>query len=203
MNFKKLISVSLCLGLALSLAACGKEEEKQEIAVPIYEVKTVKYRTAKAEIGEISERYVQTGSYGYPYEETVTFGISGQIDKLYITEDQGVSKGDLLCTLFSEELDEQLEEKEVYLNQAKNTYAKLYNEGAGYNELQLAYLDLQIEQLEYDHLLEQKDKFNVYAPCDGYFTSGGVRGGQFTRFSWVSAGQVFGKTRDNSVRTRI
>ena len=193
---KKLICVSLCLALGLSLAACGKKEETQEISVPIYEAQTVKYRTTKAEIGDISERYVQKGSYGYPYEETVTFGMSGQIDQLVVTQDQGVSKGDLLCTLFSDELDEQIEEKQVYLDQAKNTYAKLYNEGVSYNELQMAYLDLQIQQLEYDHLLEQKDKYNVYAPCDGYFTSGGIRGGQFNRFSWVNAGQTFGKTSD-------
>ena len=195
---KKLICVSLCLALGLSLAACGKKEETQEISVPIYEAKAVKYRTAKAEIGDISERYVQKGSYGYPYEETITFGMSGQIDQLVVTQDQGVSKGDLLCTLFSDELDEQIETKQVYLDQAKNTYAKLYNEGVSYNELQMAYLDLQIQQLEYDHLLEQKDKYNVYAPCDGYFTSGGIRGGQFNRFAWVNAGQTFGKTSDNS-----
>ena len=62
----------------------------------------------------------------------------------------------------------------------------------------MALIDMQIQQLEYDHLLEQKDKYNVYAPCDGFFTSYGARSGQFNRFSWVNAGQTFGKASDTS-----
>lgn len=195
---KKLLLMALCLASVLMLGSCGKQEEQKEIAIPIYEAETVKYKTATAELGEISERYVQTGSYGYPYEETITFGMSGQIDQIYVTEDQGVSKGDLLCTLFSDDLDQQIEEKAVYLNQAQRTLSTLYNDGAGWEEIQMAQYDLDIQQMEYDHLLEQKDKYNVYAPCDGFFSSWGIRSGQFGRFAWVYSGQVFGTASDTS-----
>ena len=48
---KSLILCLCCVGVLL--AGCGKQEETQEISVPIYEAKTVSYRTEKAEIGDI------------------------------------------------------------------------------------------------------------------------------------------------------
>ncbi len=166
--------------------------------MPIYEAKKVSYKTAKAEIKEISERYTKEGSYGYPYSEKVRFSASGQIDQIYVESEQQVEKGDLLCTLFTDELDERIEEKQVYLEQAQKTLNTLVSEGGDANEIEQAKVDLEIQQLEFDHLNDEKDKYNVYAPCSGYFKMSRQFGGGLTRFSWVNEGTVLGTAQDNS-----
>ena len=163
---KKPFIIALAGALCLSLASCGSKNEEKDLSLPIYEAQTVSFKTAKAEITEISERYFVDGSYGYPYSESVKFNASGQIDEVYVSSVQSIKKGDLLCTLFSDDLDKQIEDKEVYLNQAKKTLNTLWANGGSYYEIQQAQVEVDIQQLEYDHLLKEKDKYNVYAPCD-------------------------------------
>ena len=195
---KILICALSAFAVMLGASGCGSTEDKQEIAVPIYEAKPVSYKTALAEVREISERYVKEGSYGYPYSERVKFSVSGQIDQVYVESEQSIKKGDLLCTLFSDDLDQRLEEKEVYLEQAKKTLNTLTAEGGDANEIEQAKVDLEIQQLEYDHMKKEKDKYNVYAPCDGYFRLSRQFGSGLTRFSWVNAGTTLGTAQDNS-----
>ena len=193
-----LISVCAVCCVSAALAGCGKKADTKEIAVPIYEAKQVSYKTAKAEIKEISERYTKEGKYSYPYSEKIKFSASGQIDQIYVQSEQAIKKGDLLVTLFSDELDQKLEEKEVYLEQAKKTLNTLISEGGDATEIEQAQVDLEIQQLEYDHMAKEKDKYNVYAPCDGYFQLSRNFGGGLTRFSWVNAGTTLGTAQDES-----
>lgn len=195
---KKVLSVIMCIAMAAAAAGCSDDKDTEQIAVPIYEAKSVSYRTAKAEVSEISERYVAEGNYSYPYSESVKFSASGQVDQVYVASEQSVKKGDLLCTLFSDSLDEQIEEKEVYLNQAQKTLNTLIANGGNYNEIEQARVELEIQQLEYDHLLEQKEKYNVYAPCDGHFKMDRRFGGALTRFTWVNNGTTLGYATDES-----
>ncbi len=194
---KKLLLFACCASV-LICAGCGAENDVQEIAVPIYEAKQVSYKTAKAEIKEISERYTKEGKYGYPYTEKVKFNASGQIDQVYVESEMAIQEGDLLCTLFSDDLDLRIEEKEVYLEQAKKTLNTLTTEGGDPNEIEQAKVDLEIQQLEYDHLLSEKDKYNVYAPCSGYFQLSRQFGMGLTRYSWVNSGTVLGTAQDNT-----
>ena len=198
-KIKKILicALSAC-AVMLGTAGCGDADNKQEIAVPIYEARQVSFKTASAEVTEINERYVMEGKYGYPYSERVKFAASGQIDQVYVESEQAIKKGDLLCTLFSDDLDQRIEEKEVYLEQAKKTLNTLTAEGGDANEIEQAKVDLEIQQLEYDHLLKDKDKYNVYAPCDGYFRLSRQFGNGLTRFSWVNSGTVLGTAQDNS-----
>lgn len=197
-TISKKIFIFLASGAMLAATGCGGSESKQEIAVPIYEARQVSYKTAFAEIKEISERYVKEGNYGFPYSEKVKFAVSGQIDQVNVDSEQQIKKGDLLCTLFHDDLDQRLEEKEVYLEQAKKTLNTLTAEGGNANEIEQAKVDLEIQQLEYDHMKLEKDKYNVYAPCDGYFRLSRQFGGGLNRFSWVNAGTTLGTAQDNS-----
>ena len=183
-RFIALISAAaMCFGLC----ACGKSEKKDEIAVPILETKDITYKTVKAEIGDISQEYHQEGVYDYPYSETVTFKASGQIKSI-----------DVLCTLYSDDVDEQIEEEEIRLNQAKQTVATLQANGADYSEIQLSQYDLQIEQLKYDSLVASLEDYKVYAPCDGQFDLADRQGQELTAFMPVNKGEVLGYTSDKS-----
>ena len=174
-RFIALISAAaMCFGLC----ACGKSEKKDEIAVPILETKDI--------------------TYNYPYSETVTFKASGQIKSIDVESPCDVKKGDLLCTLYSDDVDEQIEEEEIRLNQAKQTVATLQANGADYSEIQLSQYDLQIEQLKYDSLVASLEDYKVYAPCDGQFDLADRQGQELTAFMPVNKGEVLGYTSDKS-----
>ena len=176
-RFIALISAAaMCFGLC----ACGKSEKKDEIAVPILETKDITYKTVKAEIGDISQEYHQEGVYDYPYSETVTFKASGQIKSIDVESPCDVKKGDLLCTLYSDDVDEQIEEEEIRLNQAKQTVATLQANGADYS------------------LVASLEDYKVYAPCDGQFDLADRQGQELTAFMPVNKGEVLGYTSDKS-----
>ena len=195
---KKLMSFALAGLMALSLAACGSSEENKQITVPIYEAKAVSFKTVKAEVKEISQRYFIEGKYASPYKEKVKFEVSGQIDEVFVAGTQSLKKGDLLCTIFSDDLDKRIEDKEVYLKQAKKTLNTLWANGGSYYEVQQAQVEVDIQQLEYDHLVAEKEKYKVYAPCDGDFTLNRQFGGSLKRYIWVNQGTILGTVSDNS-----
>ena len=158
---------------AVFAAGCAQEIKPQssEIEVPILEAKEIKYNTEAAVIGDITERYYVNGNFGYPYYERVSFKKSGTIKELNIEENATVKKGDVLCVLESVELDDELKEKKLYLDQAKKTLNTLLNDpgDATSNELELAKLDVDFLQLEYDHMEKSAEDYKVVAPCDGIF----------------------------------
>lgn len=194
----KILAVITSAAMCMAVSSCGKTEKKDEIAVPILETKSMTYKTVKAEVGDISQEYHQEGVYGYPYSETVTFKASGQIKSIEVESPADVKKGDLLCTLYSDDLQEQIDEEEIRLEQAKSTVATLQSNDADYSEIQLAQYDLQIEQLKYDKLVGSLDDYNVYAPCDGEFTFADRHGRELNLYTPVNKGEVLGYTSDKS-----
>lgn len=194
----KRIAIALSAVMALSLCSCGKEKKNDEIAVPILETKDITYKTCKAEVGDISEEYHQEGSYAYPYGETVTFRAGGRIKSIEVESPCDVKKGELLCTLYSDDVEEQIEEEEIRLNQAEATVAALQSNGADYSEIQLAQYDLEIEQLKYDRLNESLENYKVYAPCDGEFVTADRHGEPLNVNTPVNKGEILGYASDKS-----
>ncbi len=190
---KKLL-LTIIVAAALSLSACGKTSVGNEIEVPILETKEQTFNTVKAEISDISRKYYLEGSYGYPYYEMVSFKQSGQIESINVESEDEVEKGQLLFTLNTDAVQEQIEEKEIYLEQAKKTLSTLQSKNGNAAEIEMAKIDLDIQQLEYDHLVDSLDDYNVYAPCSGRFS--------MTRdlnvYNYVNAGEVIGMAVDNS-----
>lgn len=201
---KKLLLTAVLLTLSVSLCSCGKSDGGNEIAVPILETKKTEYRTATAEIKDISQKYYQSGSYSYPYYEFVSFKASGQIESIDVESGDDVKKGDLLCTLNSDSVKDQLDEKKIYLDQAKKTLDTLQKNKGSAREIQMAQIELDIQQLEYDHLKDSLEDYKVYAPCDGIFniaeqqTGDKHKGAELNVYAWVNKGQVFGYSMDKS-----
>ncbi len=185
--------------LTFGLCSCGKSDSKDEIAVPILETKEISYKTCTAEIADISQKYYQKGTYDYPYSEAVVFKVNGQIKSIEVESPCDVKEGDLLCTLYPDEVEEQIEQEEIRLNQAQSTVDTLYANGADSNEIKMAQYDLDIEQLKYDHLVASLDDYNVYAPCDGEFMITARNWGETIDVNaQVSKGSELGYTSDKS-----
>lgn len=185
--------------LTLGLCSCGKADSKDEIAVPILETKEISYKTCTAEIADISQQYYQKGTYAYPYSEAVVFKASGQIKSIEVESPCDVKKGDLLCTLYPDELQEQIEQEKIRLDQAQNTVDTLYTNGGDSVEIQMAQYDLELEQMKYDHLVASLDDYNVYAPCDGEFMMTAQNWGEPIGVNaQVNKGAALGFTSDKS-----
>ncbi len=204
---KRLSLLIVAVLSATMLASCSDSSSEGEIAVPILETEQTEFNTVKAEISDISEKYYQTGSYAYPYSEVITFSASGQVETVEIESGDEVKAGDLLCTLNTDDVQEQIEEKEIYLNQAKQTLSTLQSNGGSSGEIEMAELELEIQQLEYDHLVDSLEDYKVYAPCDGtvtitagqYFSDEGkYNQGNLAKFMQVSEGETFGYAVDRS-----
>ena len=199
MRIKKFMALGLAVITAAVLGGCGKKAKKEEIAVPILEAKEIEYKTCEAEIKDISEKYYKEGAYGYPYYRTVRFSASGQIESIKVQSPVDVKEGDLLATLYTDEVQEQIEREKIRLDQSKQTVATLRANGGTAGEIQMAEYDLQIEQLKYDRLVESLEDYKVYAPCDGEFNISQMEWGrEFNVNTPVKEGDTFGVCSDKS-----
>ena len=164
----KAAAVGVCASVALSLAACGKSESGAEIEIPILETSAPVYNTVTAEIGDISEKYYGEASYGVSHEMAANFTRAGQIKEINVEINKEVKKGDVLCVLRSEEIEEQIEESKVWLEQAESTYNKLLAKGnTPANELEYARIDYELQKLNQKRLERELSQYTVTAPCDG------------------------------------
>ena len=194
--FKTMVFITAFAAL-LGLSSCAEKKKQEEIAVPILEAKSVQYKTKTAEIRDISQKYEQPGFYGYPYSKSVKFSVSGQIKTIEVESPCEVTEGQLLCTLYTDDVQEEIEKEEIRLNQVKSTIDTLYEKEADADQITMAQYDAQIEQMRYDRLVKSLEDYNVYAPCDGEFT---METGRFPYNvnSRVDRGATFGHTIDRS-----
>ena len=70
----------------------------------------------------------------------------------------------------NEKLEEDIVIQKLKLDSAKNTYEVLVNKGASEEEIGFAKIDYEVEQLEYDTLIERREHLVIKAPFDGKIT---------------------------------
>lgn len=173
---KKLLSIILVLVLCLGLfTACGEEDKvAQEIYVPIRTGNSINYDTVVAYRGSITERETLEASVTYPYSTDLGFTLaSGTISYLNVRNDMTVSKGDVIAKLSDEALEEDIVIQKLKLDSAKNTYEVLVNKKASKEEIEFAKISYEVEQLEYDTLIERREHLVLVAPFDGRIVSTG------------------------------
>lgn len=167
----KAAALSVCAAVTFSLTACGKKSSSAEIEIPILETSAPVYNTVKAEIGSISEKYYGEASYGISHEMTASFTRAGQIKEINVELNKQVKKGDVLCVLRSEEIEQQIEEADVWLEQSESTYNKLLAKGnVPAAELEYARIDYELQKLNHARLERELAQYTVKAPCDGTIT---------------------------------
>ncbi|WP_242837712.1 efflux RND transporter periplasmic adaptor subunit [Ruminococcus albus] len=194
-----MILVAFCAAVTV-FTGCGKKKSQDEIAVPILETRSVTYKTVNAEIRDISQKYEQPGSYGYPYSKKVKFTVSGQIKSIDVEAPCEVKKGQLLCTLYTDDVLEEIEKEQIRLDQVKSTVDTLYQNNADADQITMAQYDVQIEQMRFDRLKGSLDDYSVYAPCDGEFTIEQPGWNPYNVNSRVNEGAVFGYATDKDER---
>ena len=193
------VAAVMMTAAVLCLSGCAEKKKQDEIAVPILEAKSVQYKTTAAEVKDISQKYEQPGFYGYPYSKKVKFPTSGQIKTIEVDSPSEVTKGQLLCTLYTDNVEEDIEKEQIKLDQVKNTVNTLIENNADADEITMAQYDVSIEQMRYDRLVKSLDDYNVYAPCDGEFTlDSGNKYFTYHVNNWADKGAQFGSCVDRS-----
>lgn len=100
--------------------------------------------------------------------------MGGTIDQFNVHEDMEVKEGDIIATLKSDELEDQITIQKLKLDSAKSTYDVLKkNKGENDDETANAKIDYDIEQAKYDDLVKRREFLVIKAPCDGKISSVG------------------------------
>ncbi|QSX08505.1 biotin/lipoyl-binding protein [Alkalibacter rhizosphaerae] len=121
LNVKKAIIVILMISLAVMFAACGKEDESQEIKISTQEVKQ----------GNLVVGLYADGRISMP-STPVDFKVSGTLGELHAVVGQTVEQGDVLAVLDKSEFSEAVAAAQRDLNKAKAVYEDAVK-SSGYN----------------------------------------------------------------------
>lgn len=173
---KKLLSVLICAVLCLTLfTACGnKNKAEDEIYIPIRSGNKVNYDTAHAYVGTILEEVYLEGTFSSPYSVDLAFTMTGgTVEQFNVRVDQDVKKGDVIATLSDDALEEEITIQKLKLDSAKATYETLLEKDPDGDETKFSKIEYDIEQAEYDALVEQRNWLVITAPFDGRVTYSG------------------------------
>ena len=126
MRKKKCIGILSFLFMLLLIAGCGEQEEDAQITVDT-EYAAVPYSLVSAEYGDVIKTLNLTTLSVQSQEQEVSFDTTGQyVNKVYVRRGDIVKKGDLLCSLSSSNLEQEIEDLSYSITRA---------------EMQLAYYD--------------------------------------------------------------
>lgn len=163
--------------------------------------KSVLVSVAPIQSGILNQNYRYIGSLYFSERGLLASEVAGVIDNVNVKEGQRVKKGELLATLNSDLLSNEILSKEGALKQARAQYEKIQkdfsrfktlyeSESVSFKEYEDALFDMQaqkgnMESISYalELLKTQKRKKSIIAPYDGVILQKLLSQGE-----WVSAG---------------
>lgn len=123
-NTFRLVSSSLLLSLLL--ISCNKKDETQQKTTETDEV-LVPVSLTKVDQATRSESIVASGLVASSEEARLSFKIGGIIQKVYVTEGQKVSKGQLLASLNTTEIDAQVNQAKYGVEKSERDFKRVEN----------------------------------------------------------------------------
>lgn len=199
-NMKRLVSFVLAVALCISFAGCQKEGDSSEnIQVPILDTTVENLNTSTAEVGTITKSYTLQGDFSYPYSTNVLVKKGGVIKNSYLDADKQIEKGDLLLEFECDEFDEQIEAQKEKIEVAKENLESLKNSGASQAKIDVAQVDLELEENALNKLNAQLDEYKVYATMSGYLEVNGVEK-DYAKGNTLYDGYYCGKIIDRSTK---
>ncbi len=165
-----IVLTALVLCLCTFCGCSDKENTDGEIYIPIRKGNQVNYNTVHAYKGTILEQTVLNAAFSTPYYTDLSFTmLEGTIAELYVHEEMDVKEGDIIATLDSEQLEDEITVQKIKLDSAAATYEILQKNGSK-DEAAFAKIDMDIEQAKYNELLEKREFLSIKAPYDGKIT---------------------------------
>ncbi|WP_336774878.1 efflux RND transporter periplasmic adaptor subunit [Paenibacillus sp. MMO-58] len=167
----KLRNYSLAFALTVSLsllAGCSLiPSEEEPLKPPLVKPAEQNYSTDEVKTGDIRREVKGSGVFESTASEYAQFkSQGGRLKKLYVSSGDKVKKGDLLAELVVDGLDVQTLEQKLAAERAE--YAlKQAKQGGNAQEIHIAQLQLEIEQLKQDKLEQTAEQSKLRATMDG------------------------------------
>lgn len=168
--FKKVLILALGAVMASSsLTGCYfLPDEEEVLEAPSVKAQDVKYTTVTVKKQDVIKQITHTGKIQSRKITDLAFEISGgTIKEISVTVGDKVSKGDLICTLDTGDIDYQIKDKELRIKKATLQKQILAKNKASQAEIDSAQVDIDILQNEYEKLLEQKEDSFLYSTVSG------------------------------------
>ncbi|CAM4413525.1 efflux RND transporter periplasmic adaptor subunit [Paenibacillus endophyticus] len=170
-KLKPLLGWSFALLLGASLTGCSLlPAEEEALKPPLVKPAQENYRTVTVEKGTITQEIKGSGSLESTKTEIAQFtGQGGRIAKMLVASGAKVKKGDVLVQLNVDGLDIQLKEQQLSVARAKLAL-KQAKSGADDDAIQIAKLQMEIEDLKLARLMETFNSKQLVAGMDGQVT---------------------------------
>jgi RND family efflux transporter MFP subunit len=170
-NMKNKTIALIALSL-LSLVDCKKKEKEPENKLLSSDV--VPVRVAPLETAILSGDIVATGLLTTENDARLAFKIGGVIDRIYVSEGQNISKGQLLATLKTGEINAQIEQTKLGYEKAKRDLQRatnLYKDSvATLEQVQNAQTGVDLAKQQVDFVSFNSKYTSIYATVGGFVT---------------------------------
>lgn len=166
---KKIFTLILMIGMALSIISCGKKEDADDvIKLPIIEANKIKYSTETARSGYLAIKQNVFGEVGYPFITTLSFsGVEGNIKEIKVEQGQEISTGDVIAIIESGEYEKELQEQKNKTEQARLRVEVLVGEKADKDEISFAKIDHEIELAKLEKAQQNLANCTLKSPMNG------------------------------------
>ena len=173
-NFPLLLTAILLTSMiAFMLSGCyffPKEEEV--LAPPIKEPDKVTYETIEAKKGTIERTIRCTGAFVSVSQKDLFYkDRGGRLKEIYVTFGDDVKKGDLIAQLETDNILNDIQLQEIALKRSQILYdnikTRLEIEGGSKTDLEMAQLDLDINNIKLNSLKRELDRTRLVSPIDG------------------------------------
>ena len=168
-KLKRGITGLLCAAAVAVTSGCYLLPDEEEAAIPpAVKASEVSYTTVTAKRKDIEKKLTSTGTvtaekqYDLSYEKQ-----SGVISEFYVRAGDRVAEGDPICEIGTDDLDDQIAEKELYLQKARLNVDIIWESGGTQAQIDNAYVDVQLIERELNKLREKKEGAVLRSPIDG------------------------------------
>ena len=193
---RRAVPAIMCAAAVMISSGCYLLPDEEEAAIPpAVKASEVSYTTVTAKRKDIEKKLTSTGTvtaerqYDLSYEKQ-----SGVISEFYVRAGDHVAEGDPICEIDTTDLDDQIAEKELYLQKARLNVDMIWESGGTQAQIDSAYVDVQLIQRELDKLKENKEGAVLRSPIDGVVSQlADVRAGDS-----VSSGQTVATVIDTT-----
>ena len=168
-HFKRFILLVLLAAILAGFTGCYLfPQEEPILAPPLMRPVEVSYSTTKAHRGDIERRITGFGTFVSIEQQHMFFRHrGGRIKAIHVRLGDDVQIGDLLAELYTDNLESQIKQQRLHLRRAELNFEQVRASGANRQQREMAFIDVELNQIRLDDLLTELEQSRLYADISG------------------------------------